>query len=240
MPDAPVDLSIVVPVFNEASTAAAVIARLLAVPFTVAREVIIIDDGSTDGTAEALSIFEGRPDVVLVRATPNAGKGAALRRGIGLARGSVLAIQDADLELDPSQLPALVDRVVSGAAEAVYGSRFLRGRPDMPWSARTANRALTALTNAVCGGHVSDMETCYKVIPVRTLRSLDLESNRFDIEVEITAKLLRRGVRITEFPVEVHARSRAHGKKMRWRDGLAAVSAITRYGLLARRSRRSH
>jgi len=224
-------LSIVVPVYNEAATATTVINRLLAVPFRVPREVIVVDDGSTDGTADALSVFDGRTDIVVVRTAPNAGKGAAIRRGIDLARGSVLTIQDADLELDPAQLPGLVDPVVSGRADAVYGSRFLHGRPDMGLIARLGNRGLTGLLNVLCGGHLTDMETCYKVIPVPVLRALALESDRFDIEVEITAKLLRRGSEITELPIEVHARSRAHGKKMRWRDGLAALRAIVRYGL---------
>jgi glycosyltransferase involved in cell wall biosynthesis len=234
MPDTDVVLSIVVPVYNEASTAATVIERLLAVPFSMAREVIVIDDGSTDGTTGALAAFAGRADVTIVRASPNAGKGAAIRRGIGLARGSVMAIQDADLELDPAQLPALVNAVVSGQAEVVYGSRFLRGRPDMSLISRVANRALTGSLNIVCDGQLTDMETCYKVIPVRVLRALGLESDRFDIEVEITAKLLRRGCHISELPINVHARSRAHGKKLRWRDGVAALRAVVRYGLKRR------
>jgi len=229
-------LSIVVPVYNEARTVAAVIERLMTVPFSVAREVLVVDDGSTDDTPAILRQFAGRQDIMVLAAPRNQGKGAAIRRGIEHAKGRILAIQDADLELDPGQLPALVQPLVDGRAQAVYGSRFLAGRPDMPFVSRCANRTLTAITAIVCGGYVTDMETCYKIIPTDLLRSLRLESDRFDIEAEITAKLLVRGCRITELPVVVHSRSKAAGKKIGWRDGLHAIRAIVRYGVKQRRA----
>ena len=232
-------LSIVVPVYNEARTVAAVIDRLMTVPFPVAREVLVVDDGSTDGTGDILKQFDGRRDISVLVAARNQGKGAAIRRGIDRAKGRILAIQDADLELDPGQLPALVQPVVDGRAQAVYGSRFLGGRPEMPFVSRCANRALTAITNVVCGGHVTDMETCYKIVPTDVLRSLRLESDRFDIEAEITAKLLLRRCTITELPIVVHSRSKAAGKKIGWRDGVNAVRAILRYGVKERRAIKS-
>jgi len=222
-------LSIVVPVYNEVRTVLTVVDRLAAVPFPVPREIIVVDDGSSDGTTEALGALDGRPEITVVRCSPNQGKGAAIRQGLERARGRILAIQDADLELNPAQLLPLTQPLLSGTAQVVYGSRFLGGRPQMTLLSRLANRALTALTNLLCRGRITDMETCYKIVPVDVLRSLRLESRRFEIEVEITAKLLRRGYRITELPVNVESRSRATGKKIGWRDGAKAVRALLRY-----------
>jgi glycosyltransferase involved in cell wall biosynthesis len=165
----------------------------------------------------------------VVHAAANAGKGSAIRIGLGHARGTIIAIQDADLELDPLQLADLVQPILSGGTEVVYGSRFLAGRPPGPWLSVAANRALTMLTNLLFAGRLTDMETCYKVMRAGVARSLDLQSNRFDIEPEITAKLLRRGHRIVERPVKFDPRSRASGKKIGWRDGLHAVAVLLKY-----------
>jgi len=222
-------LSIIVPVYNEVATSRAVIDRLLAVDLPLLREILIVNDGSTDGTEQALdaAVGEGLPIRVL-HADRNAGKGSAIRQGLRHARGSIVAIQDADLELDPGQLASLVDPFLTGAAEVVYGSRFLHGRSGAPFMTFAANRVLTAATNLLFGSSLTDMETCYKVMRVDVARSLDLTANRFDIEPEITARLLRRGYRIHEIPVRFEPRSRRQGKKIGWRDGIRALVVLGR------------
>ena len=227
---APELLSILVPVFNEARTVASVIDRLLTIELPVPREIIVVNDGSSDGTREVLDAFpiQGRA-VRILHVEPNAGKGAAIRRGLQLARGTIIAIQDADLELDPAQLGALVGPVVAGETKVVYGSRFLAGRPDAPWLTVLANRTLTLLTNLLFGARITDMETCYKIMRTDVARALELESNRFDIEPEITAKLLLSGHRILELPVYFKPRQRAEGKKIGWRDGFHALRVLAGY-----------
>ncbi len=220
-------LSIIVPVYNEAATLRAVIDRLLAVNFPVPREILVVNDGSTDGTARVLETAVGDGlAIVVVHAARNAGKGSAIREGLRRATGSIVAIQDADLELDPAELAALVQPILSGQAEVVYGSRFLAGRSSAPLVSFAANRMLTAATNLLFGGSLTDMETCYKVMRVDLARSLDLTAQRFDIEPQITARLLRRGHRIRELPVRFDARSKAQGKKIGWRDGLRALQVL--------------
>ena len=220
-------LSIIVPVYNEVRTVRAVIDRLVEIELPVAREILVVDDGSTDGTRDALAgvAREGTP-VTLLLAERNAGKGSAIRRGLAHARGTIVAIQDADLELDPQQLATLIGPILRGDAAVVYGSRFLLGRPDAPWRTVMANRALTGLTNLLYGGRLTDMETCYKVMRVEVARSLELTADRFDIEPQITARLLRHGHRIHELPVRFEPRSRAQGKKIGWRDGVQAVEVL--------------
>jgi glycosyltransferase involved in cell wall biosynthesis len=162
----------------------------------------------------------------VIHAARNAGKGSAIRLGLQQARGSIIAIQDADLELDPRQLPGLVQPILMGQADVVYGSRFLQGQSQAPWASVAANRLLTGLTNVLYGSRLTDMETCYKVMRTEIARSLRLTANRFDIEPEITSKLLRRGHRIHELPVRFDARSRAQGKKIGWHDGVRAISVL--------------
>jgi len=219
-----------VPVFNEAGTVRQVIERLLQIPLPAPREIIVVNDGSTDGTAQVL---DGIPPVEgvlsIVHAAANGGKGSALRTGLSRARGTIVAIQDADLELDPVQLGGLVQPILDGEADVVYGSRFLEGRPAGPWLSVAANRGLTMLTNVLFGGKLTDMETCYKIMAAPVARSLELESNRFDIEPEITAKLLRRRCRIVERPVTFDPRNRASGKKIGWRDGFHAIAVLLKY-----------
>jgi glycosyltransferase involved in cell wall biosynthesis len=189
-------LTILVPVFNESGTVASVIDRLLTVDLPVPREIVVVNDGSSDGTQLVLDGMPGTGGVVrILHVERNAGKGAAIRLGLQHARGSIIAIQDADLELDPAQLAALVTPIVRGDAMVVYGSRFLAGRPDAPRLTILANRSLTLLTNVLFGARITDMETCYKIMRTDVARSLGLVSNRFDIEPEITAKLLPPGRR---------------------------------------------
>jgi glycosyltransferase involved in cell wall biosynthesis len=223
-------LSIIVPVFNESRTVASVIHRLLTVNLPVAREIVVVNDGSSDGTREVLDAVPIEGDAVrILHVERNAGKGAAIRLGLEHARGTVIAIQDADLELDPAQLAALVTPIVAGETKVVYGSRFLAGRPDAPWLTVLANRALTSLTNVLFRARITDMETCYKIMRTDVARALELESNRFDIEPEITAKLLLSGHRILELPVFFKPRQRGEGKKIRWRDGFHALRVLAGY-----------
>jgi glycosyltransferase involved in cell wall biosynthesis len=218
-----------------------VIERLIAIDLPLAREIIVVNDGSTDGTREVLdgirdSGFGTRGPAAgsrqaagairVIHAEQNAGKGAAIRRGFNEAKGTIVAIQDADLELDPQQLSALVAPILRGEADVVYGSRFLAGRPAAPWITIAANRALTTTTNVLFGSSITDMETCYKIMRTEVARSLQLDANRFDIEPQITARVLRRGHRIHELPVRFEPRSRAQGKKIGWRDGVRALEVL--------------
>jgi glycosyltransferase involved in cell wall biosynthesis len=225
-------LSIVVPVYNEEHTVAAVIDRLLAIDLPIAREVVVVNDGSTDGTRAALDEVAPRPGVLqIVHAARNGGKGSAIREGFRRASGTIFAIQDADLELDPAQLAILVQPILDGTTRVVYGSRFLAGRPAAPSTTIAANRALTALTNLLFGARITDMETCYKIMAADVARALPLQANRFDIEPEITARLLMAGHRILELPIRFEPRSRAQGKKIGWRDGVRAVQVLLKYRL---------
>ncbi len=221
-------LSIIVPVYNEAGTVALVLERLRTVPLPLPREIVVVNDGSSDGTREVLDRLAGDGDLIVIHASPNAGKGAAIRRGLEAARGDIIAIQDADLELDPAQLAGLVEPIVAGEAAVVYGSRFLNGRPDAPFMTVAGNRFLTAVTNLLFASQITDMETCYKIMRADVARSLGLESNRFDIEPEITAKILLSGHDIVERPVTFQPRSKAEGKKIKWRDGVRAVVVLAR------------
>ena len=222
-------LSIIVPVYNEVATSRAVLDRLLAIDLPVQREIVVVDDGSTDGTAQVLeqAVREKLPIAVL-HAKRNGGKGTAIRLGLRQAQGSIVAIQDADLELDPQQLADLVAPILDGTANVVYGSRFLHGRAGAPLVTYVANRTLTAITNLLFGASLTDMETCYKLMRVDVARSLELSAERFDIEPQITARLLRRGHQIHEIPVRFEPRSRAQGKKIGWRDGVQALRVLVR------------
>jgi glycosyltransferase involved in cell wall biosynthesis len=229
-------LSIIVPVFNEARTVGSVVQRLLSVELPTEREIIVINDGSSDGTKEALDALPSDARLQVVHVSPNAGKGAAIRRGLTHATGSIVAIQDADLELDPAQLADLVRPILAGDATVVYGSRFLNGRPDAPVMTLAGNWFLTAATNLLFGSSITDMETCYKIMRTDVARSLGLESNRFDIEPEITAKVLLQGQRIHERPVHFKPRLQSEGKKIKWRDGVHALGVLLRcrFGAAAR------
>jgi glycosyltransferase involved in cell wall biosynthesis len=220
-------LSIIVPVFNEAGTVRAVIDRLLAIDLPVPREILVVDDGSTDGTGDVLdrTTADGL-GVTVIRMPQNGGKGTAICAGLSRATGTIVAIQDADLELDPAQLASLVEPIVSGQANVVYGSRFLDGTVRAPRMTIAGNRMLTAATNVLYGSAITDMETCYKIMRADIARSLNLTARRFDIEPQITARLLRGGHRIHELPVHFAPRSRADGKKIKWRDGVRALQVL--------------
>ena len=222
-------ISIIVPVYNERTTIAAVVDRLLTIDLPAPREIIVVNDGSRDGTREALDALSGRSaELTIVHLEENRGKGFAVRRGFAQASGTIVAIQDADLELDPAQIAGLVAPILARETDVVYGSRFLAGRPAAPALTIAANRLLTSLTNVLYGSALTDMETCYKIMRRDVARSLDLTAERFEIEPEITARLLRAGHRIVERPVTFSPRSRAAGKKIGWRDGLMAIRVLVR------------
>lgn len=221
-----VKLSIVVPVYNERKTVLQVLERVRDLEFDVDKEIVVVDDGSSDGTAELLREQPPTDDVVLELRPANGGKGAALRDGIAAARGDYIVIQDADLELDPADIAKLLEPVLAGTATVVYGSRFV-GRPHM-WKNVNywANRTLTMISNILFGARLTDMETCYKLFPAPLLKSMRLESRRFEIEPELTAKALRLGHRIVEVPIQYFPRTVLEGKKLRWQDGFTALSML--------------
>jgi len=220
-------LSIIVPVYNERATIGAVLERLLSIDLPIAREIIAVDDGSGDGTGAELDAAAARsPLVTALHLERNGGKGLALRTGLARTKGTIVAIQDADLELDPAQLAALVEPLLRNEADVVYGSRFMHGSSHVPFMTRIGNRSLTMLTNALYRSSLTDMETCYKIMRGDLARSLPLTANRFDIEPEITVQLIKSGARIRELPVVFSPRSRAAGKKIRWRDGWHAVRLL--------------
>jgi glycosyltransferase involved in cell wall biosynthesis len=226
-------LSVLVPVYNERSTIGVIIDQIQTVG--VRKQVICVDDRSTDGTIEILEKLkaQGRIDV-LVRHEVNRGKGAAIRTALAASTGNVVIVQDADLEYDPADWPALLEPIVDGRADAVFGSRFLSGphRVLYYWHS-VGNWALTILSNMATNLNLTDMETCYKAIRGDLARSLHLTSDRFGFEPEITARLAKAGVRIFEVPISYSGRTYAEGKKINWRDGVAAFWHIVRFNFFA-------
>jgi glycosyltransferase involved in cell wall biosynthesis len=224
-----VQLSIVVPVFNEKANIGAVLNRLLNLQLPLAFEIVVVDDGSADGSAELARGMVGDARLRVICEPVNRGKGAAVRVGVAAARGEFVIIQDADLELDPGEIGPLIDLLMRHPSEAVYGSRFLRAQKDrIPIAGHLGNRALTFVTNVLYGGAITDMETCYKAMRRSVFLSLDLHGERFEIEPEITAKLFLQGRRILEVPVTYSPRSRSAGKKIRATDGVLAIIMLFR------------
>ena len=221
-------LSVIVPVYNERVTVAEVIRRIRAVDVPVDVEVIVVDDCSSDGTDKVLSAL-GDSTVRILRHDVNQGKGAAIRTGMASARGDLLLIQDADLEYDPEDWPSLLNPILRGKASVVYGSRFTGQRKNMMPLHWMGNRFLSLVTNILYSSTMSDMETCYKLFDRRVLEGITIESNKFDFEPEITAKVLRRGYRIYEVPISYAGREISEGKKITWRDGLGALLALVKY-----------
>jgi len=237
MSDTPVTprLSVVMPCFNEQSTIQEIVQRVLDSPHTA--ELVIVDDGSTDGTRDLLASFED-PRVRVFLQDVNQGKGAAIRRGFMEATADFVIVQDADLEYDPVDYELMMEPLLDDRADVVFGSRFQSGRPRRVlyfWHS-VGNRLLTLLSNMFTDLNLTDMETCYKAFRREVIQSIELEQERFGIEPEITAKVAAGGWRVWEVGISYSGRTYAEGKKINWRDGVQAISCIVKYGMQARGS----
>ena len=221
-------VSVLIPVYNERDTVAETIARVRASP--VEKEIIVVDDASTDDTAEIAASLAG-PDLKLVRQSRNQGKGAAIRRGLEEVSGEIVLIQDADLEYDPADYPALIAPILAGEALVVYGTRAPRFE-GMRWPHRVFNWIAARLANLLYRAGITDEATCYKVFRTEVLRAIPLRCQRFEFCPEVTAKVRKRGLAIREVPVSYHARSVGAGKKIRWWDGVIALWTLIKYRFL--------
>jgi dolichol-phosphate hexosyltransferase len=226
-------LSILVPVYNEAATVDMAIKRVLDVRYPCEIELVVVDDGSDDGTAERLAaISDGR--LIKHRHPHNRGKGAAIRTAGSLASGDYIIVCDADLEYEPEEIPQLLGPVLRRQAEVVYGTRTFGSHTAYSYWNVVGNKAITTAANVLFNSYISDLETCWKLMPLALYRSLDVRSDGFGMEAEITAKLLARGHRPFEVPVTYRARSRAEGKKIGWKDGVEALWILGRTRLRER------
>ncbi len=225
-------ISVVMPVYNEAPTLQKALERVLAVPFDL--ELICVDDGSTDGSGALLEQMQARnPQIKLMIEAKNRGKGAALRLGIQQATGDFLIIQDADLEYNPEDYPALLDPLIENRADVVYGSRFMGSRPHRVlyfWHS-VGNRVLTLLSNCLTNINLSDMETCYKAFRREVIQSIAIEEDRFGFEPEITVKIAKRRLRIYEVGISYSGRTYEEGKKIGWKDGIRALWCLLKYSV---------
>src|SRR3954452_16877269 len=220
-------LSVVMPAYNERDTIEEIIRRVLAV--NIRTELIVVDDGSKDGTRDILSRLQPELGFTLVLQPQNAGKGSALRRGFQDVRGDLVVIQDADLEYSPEEFPQLIELICQGRADVVYGSRFLGKHRVFMFTHYMGNRLLTMATNILYNTMLTDMETCYKVMRTEVLRSMSLEADGFGIEPEMTAKIFKRGYRVYEVPITYDGRGYDEGKKITWRDGFVALWVLVKY-----------
>lgn len=224
-------LSVIVPIYNEVKTLETLVERVLSVPLPI--ELVLVDDGSTDGTREILEQYREQNGMTVLFHPKNRGKGAAIRSGLAEAKGDVVVIQDADLEYDPTEFPLLLQPILQDEADVVYGSRFSSPTRRVPryWHS-TINRLITLLSNMSTNLKLTDVETCYKLVRRKTLEPIlpNLKEEKFGIEIEITAKLARvRGIRFYEMPIAYNPRTQEEGKKIGWRDGLAALWCILKY-----------
>ena len=228
-------LSIVMPVYNEAATLRVALERLLAVPMPLPTEVLVVDDGSTDGCTETIADLVESGAVRLITQDPNQGKGAALVRGFDEARGDLLTILDADLEYDPSDIPSLCGPVLSGEAKVVYGARSYGGHAAYSFWFVVGNKMIALWASVLFDAWLTDVETCLKLAPTHMWRETKLKSNGFGIEAELTGKLLARGERIFEVPISYKARGREEGKKIQWTDGVEAMWILLKIRAKAKR-----
>lgn len=229
--DAGVDLSVIIPVYNEVGTLDEIMLAVAGI--SVEKEIILVDDGSTDGSRQKLQQFENRAGVKVLYHDGNQGKGAAIRTGIAVAEKDLVIIQDADLEYDPREIRALMQPILDDKADVVYGSRFLGGAPHRVlyfWHS-VGNRLLTLLSNMLSDLNLTDMETCYKLFRREVIQSIEIEESRFGVEPEITAKIAKGPWRIYEMGISYSGRTYDEGKKVGWRDGLRAVWCILKYNL---------
>ncbi|MBI4099906.1 glycosyltransferase family 2 protein [Candidatus Microgenomates bacterium] len=222
-------LSIIIPVFNEAKTITKILKKVLELDLEGwQKEIIIINDSSTDQTKKVINRFT-KKGVKVVSHQQNLGKGAAIRTGLAKATGDFVIIQDADLEYNPNDIRSLLVTAENNPGFVIYGSRFRGRHEDTVFGHKAGNALLTLLTNLLYGSSLSDMETCYKLIPVTHLHRLKLESNRFNFEPEVTAKLLRLGIGILEVPINYKKRGYSEGKKIKWHDGVSAALTLLKY-----------
>ncbi|WP_445548731.1 glycosyltransferase family 2 protein [Frankia sp. CiP1_Cm_nod2] len=219
---ADVKLSILMPVFNEEATLAAAVKRVLEVGYRCEIELVVVNDGSVDGTRSILDSLDD-PRVVVVHQPVNRGKGAAVRTASERASGDYLVICDADLEYAPEEIPALLEPVLAGEADVVFGSRTFSGNTAFSFWYVVGNKLVTLAANVLFNSYISDLETCFKLLPAGLYRELDVRSAGFGMEAEVTAKLLARGIRPFEVPISYKARTREQGKKLTWRDGVEAL-----------------
>jgi dolichol-phosphate hexosyltransferase len=216
------------PVYNELPTLAFVVKEVLDTDFPCETELVIVDDGSTDGTRDMYASLEADPRVSIHLHERNQGKGAAIRTAAGIATGDYVIMCDADREYSPAQIPSLLAPVLAGDAKVVYGTRTFSSHNSYSYVYVLGNRAVTTLANVLFNCYISDLETCYKLIPAALYRELRVRETGFGMEAEITGKLLRRGIRPYEVPISYRARSREAGKKLTWRDGVEAVWILLR------------
>ena len=222
-----VKLSILMPVYNEEARVAAAVKQALDVAYPCEVELVIVDDGSRDATAEILAGLDD-PRITVVIQPRNQGKGAAIRKAAETAHGEYMVILDADLEYDPQDIPKLLAPVLDGRAEVVYGNRSFGSHSSFSFWYVMGNRAVTTYANMLFNCYIGDLETCFKLMPLALYRSLDVKSRGFGMEAEVTGKLLRRGVRPYEVPISYRARTREEGKKITWKDGVEALAILAR------------
>jgi len=222
-------LSVIIPVYNEWKTIRELLSRLFVL--NLEKEIVVVDDGSSDGTSEILDTFSNHPLLKLIRHSKNQGKGAAIRTGLSHCSGDIVIIQDADLEQDPDDIYRLVEPFLRGGADVVYGSRFLGQRPKMKWQAYLANKFLSGLTSFLYSVKITDVETCYKVFRAEVIKNIPFQANGFEFEPEITARLLKIGYRIQEIPIKedwYHGYNN-NSKKVTWQDGIKAIGTLLKY-----------
>lgn len=221
-------LSILMPVYNELATLESAVERVLKVDFPIEIELVIVDDGSTDGTRELYKQWVDEPKIVLHEKATNGGKGSAIRKAAELATGDYVIMCDADLEYAPEEIPALIQPVIDGEAVVVYGTRTFGSHNAYSYIYVLGNRFVTTATNVLFNCYISDLETCFKLMPISLYRVLDVKSAGFGMEAEVTGKILRSGIRPYEVPISYKARSREAGKKLTWRDGVEAIWILVR------------
>lgn len=217
-------LSVLMPLYNEEKTVAIVLDKLL--KQKEVKEIVVVDDGSTDDSAKIVKKFVKKHKIIKFFQKTNGGKGSAIRLALKKASGDYVLIQDADLEYDPEEIPLLLEPILKGRSEVVYGSRFLGAHSNLLFWHRLGNDFLNFLVNLLFNSTLSDMETCYKLLPRELMQSLDLKANKFDLEPEITCKILKKGIRIYEVPINYVGRDFSEGKKATWKDGFVALRMI--------------